>query len=205
MVLGAVFLAVTGGEALYADLGHFGKSAIRLAWYGVAMPALVLNYLGQGAIVLGAPEMRENPFFLMVPELLLTPLVLLATAATVIASQAVLSGVFSVVHQAVRLSYLPRMAIEHSSETTFGQVYVPTANYILGIVTAALVLAFGSSEALAGAYGVAVATVMTIVTILIMIWLHTARLAAPARPVGRHDSYPRHGPGLLLWQPAKTV
>jgi KUP system potassium uptake protein len=170
-IFGAVFLAVTGGEALYADLGHFGKTPIRHAWYGLVFPALVLNYLGQGALVLTSPASDDNPFFLMVPGGLLVPLVVLATAATVIASQAVLSGVFSVVHQAVRLSYLPRLEILHSSEKTFGQVYVTAANVALGVVTAGLVLAFGSSSALAGAYGIAVAAVMVIATVLTLIWM----------------------------------
>lgn len=172
-VIGAVFLAVTGGEALYADLGHFGKTAIRRAWFSLVMPALMLNYLGQGALVLAEPATRVNPFFLMVPRELLSPLVVLATLATVIASQAVVSGVFSVVHQAVRLSYLPRLVIRHFSATTFGQVYVPAANAILGVATAGLVLAFGSSEALAGAYGIAVAAVMIIATLLTLLWLWT--------------------------------
>jgi KUP system potassium uptake protein len=170
-VVAAVFLVVTGGEALYADLGHFGKGAIRLAWYWLVMPALVLNYLGQGALVLAAPDTRDNPFFLMVPEFLLSPLVLLATAATVIASQAAVSGVFSVVHQAVRLGYLPRMKVEHSSAKTYGQVFVPAADVALGLATAGLVLAFGSSGALAGAYGIAVSLVMAIATVLTLVWL----------------------------------
>ena len=170
-VVSAVFLAVTGGEALYADLGHFGKSAIRLSWYWLVLPALLLNYLGQGALVLADPVTRENPFFLMVPGMMLTPLVLLATMATIIASQAVVSGVFSVVHQAVRLSYLPRLKVEHSSEKTYGQVFVPAANVALALATAGLVVAFGSSGALAGAYGIAVSAVMAIATILTLVWL----------------------------------
>lgn len=170
-VISAVFLAVTGGEALFADLGHFGKMPIRLAWYAVVMPSLVLNYLGQGALVLATPDAATNPFFLLMPSWGRTGLVLLATGATVIASQAVISGVFSVVHQAVRLSYLPRLKVRHSSEHAFGQVYVPAANACLAIATVLLVLSFGSSEGLAGAYGIAIATAMAIDTVLIMIWL----------------------------------
>ncbi len=170
-VVAAVFLAVTGGEALYADLGHFGKGPIRLAWYGIVMPSLLINYLGQGALVMDDPAMRENPFFLLVPGMLLLPLVLLAAFATVIASQAVISGVFSVVHQAVRLSYLPRLKVAHSSAKTYGQVFVPTANVALGLATSGLVLWFQKSEALAGAYGVAVSLVMVIATVLTLVWL----------------------------------
>lgn len=170
-VVSAVFLAVTGGEALFADLGHFGRMPIRLAWYAVVMPALLLNYLGQGALVLADPSAAENPFFMMAPAWGTPLLVLLATAATVIASQAVISGAFSVVHQAVRLSYIPRLLVRHSSEHTFGQVYVPMANALLAVATMLLVLGFGSSAALAGAYGIAIALAMTIDSVLILVWI----------------------------------
>lgn len=170
-VISAVFLAVTGGEALFADLGHFGKVPIRLAWYTVVLPALLLNYLGQGAEVLADPSTAANPFFLLAPSWGVPALVLLATAATVIASQAVISGAFSVVHQAVRLSYIPRLDVRHSSEHSFGQVYVPTANAILAVATVLLVIGFGSSENLAGAYGIAIALAMAIDSVLILAWL----------------------------------
>lgn len=170
-VISAVFLAVTGGEALFADLGHFGRRPIRLAWYAVVLPALLINYMGQGALVLANPVAAENPFFLLAPGWGLVVLVPLATVATVIASQAVISGVFSVVHQAVRLSYVPRLEVRHSSAQTFGQVYVPAANMILGIAAILLVLGFGSSAALAGAYGIAIATAMALDSILILVWL----------------------------------
>jgi KUP system potassium uptake protein len=171
IVIGAVFLAVTGAEAVFADLGHFGKTPIRMAWYAVVFPSLVSNYLGQGALVLADPAAAKNPFFLLTPEWALPALVLLATAATVIASQATISGVFSVVHQAVRLSYVPRLEVRHSSAQTFGQVYVPVANVLLCVATVLLVLTFGSSEALAGAYGIAVAGTMLITGLMMLILL----------------------------------
>jgi KUP system potassium uptake protein len=163
-VLAGVFLTVTGGEALYADMGHFGKAPIRLSWVCVVMPALVLNYFGQGALLIETPAAISNPFFLMAPEWALLPLVAIATAATVIASQAVISGVFSVTTQAVGLGLFPRVRVEHSSADYAGQIYVPTMNYILMVATLGLVLSFGSSAALAGAYGLAVSGAMTIVT-----------------------------------------
>ncbi len=170
-VVAAVFLAVTGGEALFADLGHFGKLPIRLAWYAVVLPALVLNYLGQGAEVLADATAAANPFFHLAPSWGLPLLVVLATAATVIASQAVISGAFSVVYQAVRLSYIPRLAVHHSSEQSMGQVFVPAANAVLAIGTVLLVIGFGSSGALAGAYGIAISLAMAIDTVLIVYWL----------------------------------
>jgi KUP system potassium uptake protein len=163
-VLAGVFLTVTGGEALYADMGHFGKAPIRLGWICVVMPALVLNYFGQGAMLIENPAAISNPFYLMAPAWSLWPLVILATAATVIASQAVISGVFSVTTQAVSLGLLPRLRVEHSSADNAGQIYVPTMNWILMIAALALVMSFGSSAALAGAYGLAVSGAMTIVT-----------------------------------------
>jgi KUP system potassium uptake protein len=163
-VLAGVFLTVTGGEALYADMGHFGKSPIRLSWMCIVMPALVLNYFGQGALLIENPAAVSNPFYLMAPEWSLWPLIVIATAATVIASQAVISGVFSVTTQAVSLGLFPRLRVEHSSAEFSGQIYVPTMNWIMMIAALALVLSFGSSAALAGAYGLAVSGAMTIVT-----------------------------------------
>src|SRR5450432_744927 len=163
-VLPGVFLCVTGGEALYADMGHFGKAPIRLGWMCIVMPALVTNYFGQGAMLIENPAAISNPFYMMAPSWSLLPLVILATAATVIASQAVISGVFSVTTQAVSLGLLPRLRIEHSSAANAGQIYVPTMNWILMVAALALVMSFGSSAALAGAYGLAVSGAMTIVT-----------------------------------------
>jgi KUP system potassium uptake protein len=163
-VLAGVFLTVTGGEALYADMGHFGKAPIRLGWICIVMPALVLNYFGQGALLIENPAAISNPFYLMAPEWAVLPLVVIATAASVIASQAVISGVFSVTTQAVSLGLLPRLRVEHSSAEHAGQIYVPTMNWILMVAALALVLGFGSSAALAGAYGLAVSGAMTIVT-----------------------------------------
>jgi KUP system potassium uptake protein len=163
-VLAGVFLCVTGGEALYADMGHFGKAPIRLGWICIVMPALVINYFGQGAMLIENPAAISNPFYLMAPAWSLWPLVLLATAATVIASQAVISGVFSVTTQAVSLGLLPRLRVEHSSADNVGQIYVPTMNWILMLAALSLVIGFGSSAALGGAYGLAVSGAMTIVT-----------------------------------------
>ena len=163
-VLAGVFLTVTGGEALYADMGHFGKTPIRLSWVTIVMPALVLNYFGQGALLIENPAAISNPFYLMAPQWSLLPLVVIATAATVIASQAVISGVFSVTTQAVSLGLFPRVRVEHSSAEYAGQIYVPTMNWIMMLATLGLVLGFGSSAALAGAYGLAVSGAMTIVT-----------------------------------------
>jgi KUP system potassium uptake protein len=163
-VLAGVFLCVTGGEALYADMGHFGKAPIRLGWICIVMPALVTNYFGQGAMLIENPAAISNPFYLMAPTWSLLPLVVLATAATVIASQAVISGVFSVTTQAVSLGLLPRLRVEHSSALHAGQIYVPTMNWVLMIAALALVVGFGSSAALGGAYGLAVSGAMTIVT-----------------------------------------
>jgi KUP system potassium uptake protein len=163
-VLAGVFLTVTGGEALYADMGHFGKTPIRLGWICIVMPALVLNYFGQGAMLMQHPASISNPFYLMAPSWSLWPLVILATAATVIASQAVISGVFSVTRTAVSLGLLPRLSVQHSSADNAGQIYVPSMNWVLMVAALALVVSFGSSAALAGAYGLAVSGAMTIVT-----------------------------------------
>ncbi|MDZ7909788.1 MAG: potassium transporter Kup [Gemmobacter sp.] len=174
IVLGSVFLAVTGGEALYTDMGHFGRRPIRLAWGAMVFPALTLSYLGQGAMVLAHPETARNPFFLLAPDWALAPLVLLATAATVIASQAVISGAFSVAKQAVQMGLLPRMEIRHTSDTQYGQIYMPRINTILAVGVVALVLAFGSSSNLASAYGIAVTGDMVITSILAIFLLNRA-------------------------------
>ncbi|WP_304615264.1 MULTISPECIES: potassium transporter Kup [Paracoccus] len=166
IVLGSVFLAVTGGEALYADMGHFGRRPIRMAWVLLVWPALTLSYLGQGAMILAHPDRVTNPFFLMAPPWALLPLVILATMATVIASQAVISGAFSMIKQAVRMNLLPRLEILHTSETQEGQIYLPKINAILAIGVVVLVVVFGSSSDLAAAYGIAVTGDMVITTIL---------------------------------------
>jgi len=166
LVLGAVVLAVTGAEALYADMGHFGRGPIRLAWFWYVLPALVLNYFGQGALLIRDPSAIANPFYLQAPSWALFPMIGLATAATIIASQAVISGAFSVTRQAIQLGYLPRMQIIHTSEHEIGQIYIPFINWALLLGIMALVLGFGSSSNLAAAYGVAVTGTMIIDTIL---------------------------------------
>ena len=166
VVLGAVFLVVTGGEALYADLGHFGHRAIQFAWFSVGLPALLLNYFGQGALLLRDPSAAVNPFYHMAPSWALYPLVALATAAAIIASQAIISGAFSLTRQAVQLGYSPRLKIEHTSSREIGQIYVPTVNWALMLVTCALVLGFQTSSNIAGAYGVALSTLMGITTFM---------------------------------------
>ncbi|MFN7009410.1 MAG: potassium transporter Kup [Allorhizobium sp.] len=166
VVLGAVFLTVTGAEALYADLGHFGRRPIQWAWFVLVFPALVLNYLGQGALVLKHPEAASDPFFLMFPDWALLPVVILATAATIIASQAVITGAFSLVRQAIHLGFLPRMQILFTSETHTGQIYLPTVNALLLLGVLALVMLFQSSEALATAYGISVTGAMVVTTIM---------------------------------------
>ena len=166
VVLGAVLLAITGAEALYADMGHFGARAVRIAWFGLVAPALVLNYFGQGALLMAEPKALENPFYLAFPSWALYPMVALATAATVIASQATISGAYSITHQAIQLGYLPRMKVQHTSERTFGQIYLPAVNWLLLAVVMAAVIGFGSSSRLAHAYGVAVMGTMLITTFL---------------------------------------
>jgi KUP system potassium uptake protein len=166
LVLSAVLLAITGAEALYADVGHFGKRAVRLAWFVLVAPALVLNYFGQGALLLANPQALENPFYLSYPSWALYPMVVLATAATVIASQATISGAYSMTQQAIQLGYLPRMSIEHTSAKTIGQIYVPAVNWTLLVIVAAAVIGFGSSTKLASAYGVAVMGTMLATTFL---------------------------------------
>ena len=164
--LGSIFLVVTGGEALYADMGHFGRRPITLGWYSIVLPALLLNYWGQGAFLLANPEAVESVFFRMAPEPLLIPIVLLATCATVIASQALISGVFSLTAQAVKLDYLPRIQIRHTSQSHSGQIYVPLVNWGLMIACIGLVLGFRSSSNLAAAYGIAVTMTMVITTLI---------------------------------------
>ena len=166
LVLGAVFLVVTGGEALYADLGHFGHSAIQLAWFTIPLPALLLNYFGQGALLLAHPETAANPFYFLAPANTLYFLIPLATAAAIIASQAVISGAFSLTRQAVALGYIPRMEIEHTSSREIGQIYVPNINRMLLVLTIALVLGFQTASNLAGAYGVALSTLMALTTVM---------------------------------------
>ena len=184
LALGAVVLAVTGGEALYTDMGHFGKFPIRAAWFSFVLPALVLNYYGQGALLLQNPAAIQNPFYLLAPDWALIPMVILATCATVIASQAVISGAFSVARQAVQLGYLPRMQIVHTSHMEAGQIYVPFTNWTLYLAVMALVFGFQSSSNLAAAYGIAVTGTMMIDTILvsfvvILAWRWNPWLAVP--------------------------
>ena len=166
IVMGSVVLTITGGEALYADMGHFGRTPIRLAWFFIVLPCLVLNYAGQGALVLSNPAAVENPFYLLIPQSLLAPMIILATLATVIASQSVISGVFSIARQAIQLGYLPRMSVQHTSNH-IGQIYVPFLNWMLLISVIVLVLLFRSSENLASAYGIAVTMTMLCDTILV--------------------------------------
>ncbi len=166
LILGAVVLVVTGGEALYADMGHFGKRPIRLAWFAVVLPALVLNYFGQGALLLDRPSAAVNPFYSLVPGWALYPMVAIATAAAVVASQALISGAFSLTRQAVQLGYCPRVTIQHTSRTEIGQIYLPGVNRLLGVACVLLVLTFRSTGNLASAYGIAVTGTMTITTIL---------------------------------------
>lgn len=165
-VLGAVFLAVTGGEALYADMGHFGPSPIRKAWYYIAFPALILNYLGQGGLIISDAKTIVNPFYLLVPSWGVYPMVVLATMAAVIASQALITGVFSITQQAIHLGYLPRMRVVHTSDSTIGQIYMPQVNWALLVFTVWLTITFKSSSALASAYGIAVSMTMLITTVL---------------------------------------
>ncbi len=184
LALGAIVLAITGGEALYADMGHFGKHPIRFAWFSFVLPALVLNYFGQGALLLHNPQAIENPFYLLAPAWALIPMVLLATAATVIASQAVISGAFSIANQSVHMGFLPRMEIRQTSDQAQGQIYVPFTNWSLYLAVVFLVFTFQSSSNLAAAYGIAVTGTMTITTILIafvivMLWRWPLVIAIP--------------------------
>jgi KUP system potassium uptake protein len=169
LAMGSVFLAMTGAETLYADMGHFGRRAVGFSWLGLVYPCLVLNYLGQGALLLGTPSAVENPFYLMAPDWARLPLVFLATAATIIASQAVISGAFSVTHQAVQLGFLPRLKIAHTSARAAGQIYIPAVNWGLLVMVVLLVLGFRQSTSLASAYGIAVSGTMIITTIMLAV------------------------------------
>jgi len=189
LALGSVVLAVTGSEALYSDMGHFGRGPLRLSWFGFVMPCLLLNYFGQGAMIVGlgdasAAEAIKNPFFFLAPEMLRLPLVLLATAATFIASQAVISGAFSITHQAIQLGFVPRLGIRHTSDEHHGQIYIPTINWALMIAVILLVLFFRNSSNLAAAYGIAVTGAMFIDTcllavLLVLVWRWRWWLAVP--------------------------
>ena len=192
VVLGSVFLVVTGGEALYADMGHFGARPIRLAWFGLAFPALVLNYLGQGAMLLQHPASASSPFFLMAPDWALYPLVILATMAAVIASQALISGVFSMTHQAMLLGYCPRMGVAHTSASHKGQIYIAQINWTLMVACLGLVIGFRSSTAMAAAYGIAVSLTMVITTLL------TYLVARGSWGIGRVTASSLAGVFLLL-------
>jgi KUP system potassium uptake protein len=183
LALGSVFLAVTGAETLYADMGHFGRKAIGFSWLALVYPCLTINYLGQGALLLGHPQAAQNPFFLMAPEWARLPLVGIATAATIIASQAVISGAFSVTHQAVQLGFLPRLRTEHTSEKALGQIYIPAVNWGLLAMVILLVLGFRESSRLASAYGIAVTGTMLITTVMLgvlvfQVWRWNRLLAA---------------------------
>ena len=169
LALGGVFLVVTGSEALYADMGHFGIRPIRIGWFSLVFPALVLNYFGQGALLLGDPGAIENPFYKLAPEVAVLPLVFLATLATVVASQALITGAYSLTSQAIQLGYLPRQKVDHTSDSHFGQIYVSTINWVLMIAAVGLVISFRTSSNLAAAYGVGVATDMVITTVLLFV------------------------------------
>src|SRR6185312_9244769 len=160
------FLAVTGGEAMYADMGHFGRRPIRLGWFSIVLPALTLNYFGQGALLLTDPTAVENPFYLLAPRWAHYPLVVFATLATIIASQAIISGAYSLTQQAMQLGFLPRMRVLHTASHEKGQIYIPVVNWLLAFGTLAAVLLFRSSDALGGAYGIAVAILMAVTTVL---------------------------------------
>ena len=173
LVMGSVFLAVTGGEALYADMGHFGRKPIVLAWYGLVLPSLLINYFGQGAYLLGNPDGAANPFFMMLPQWALMPMVLMATAATIIASQAVISGAFSLTSAAIQLGYCPRLKIVHTNASERGQIYVPFVNWVLCGLVLFSVLFFKTSSNLASAYGIAVTTTMLIDDVLLLVVMLT--------------------------------
>jgi KUP system potassium uptake protein len=167
VILGAVFLVVTGGEALYADMGHFGRRPIRLAWFGLVLPSLLLNYFGQGAMLLQEPEAAAQAFFHLTPSFLLLPTVIIATLAAIIASQALISGAFSLTRQAIQLGYFPRLDVEHTSRHTVGQIYVPQMNLLLSVSTVLIVVGFQTSSALAAAYGIAVTLTMVVTAMLL--------------------------------------
>jgi KUP system potassium uptake protein len=165
-VLGAAFLTLTGGEAMYADMGHFGRLPIRLGWFAIVSPALMLNYLGQGGLLLADPQTAENPFYLLVPKWAHYPMIAFATVATVIASQAIISGAYSLTQQAMQLGFLPRVRVLHTASHERGQIYIPVVNWLLAVGTLAAVVIFGSSDALGGAYGIAVSMLMAVTTVL---------------------------------------
>jgi KUP system potassium uptake protein len=165
-VLGAAFLALTGAEAMYADMGHFGRVPIRLGWFGIVFPALVLNYLGQGGLLLADPRAVENPFYRLAPGWAHYPMVAFATMATVIASQSIISGAYSLTQQAIQLGFLPRMRVLHTASHDKGQIYMPVVNWLLAAGTLGAVIEFGSSDALGGAYGIAVSMLMAVTTVL---------------------------------------
>ena len=167
--LASVVLVITGGEALYADMGHFGRKPIQVAWFGMVLPALLINYFGQGALLLSNPATIENPFYRLAPEWAIYPLVMLSTVATIIASQAVISGAFSITQQAMQLGYLPRFEVRHTSESEIGQIYLPAVNWLLLIAVIALVIGFGSSSNIAAAYGIAVTGTMLITNVLVFV------------------------------------
>ena len=167
LVLGGVFLCITGGEALYADMGHFGKRAVRCSWYFVALPALLLSYAGQTAFVMDNPAVKGNPFFLVAPAWSIYPMVVLSTVATIIASQAIITGSFSMTRQAIQLGWLPGLVIRQTSDRVYGQIYVPVVNWLLMVASVSTIIAFGSSDRLASAYGTAVATTMLLTTVLL--------------------------------------
>ncbi|HET7867484.1 MAG TPA: potassium transporter Kup [Burkholderiaceae bacterium] len=188
VIMGSIVLALTGAEALYADMGHFGRRPIRLAWTGLVLPSLALNYMGQGALLMGDPAALESPFYRLFPQAWLMPVVLLATAASVIASQAVISGAFSMTKQAIQLGLLPRMRILNTSEKEAGQIYVPLVNWIVMVAVLLATAGFGSSSALASAYGIAVTVTMLITTLLTFfvvryVWRHSLALALAATAV----------------------
>ena len=195
-VLGAVFLVVTGGEALYADMGHFGKQPIRLAWFALVLPALLLNYLGQGALLL-QNKSATHPFFQLAPTWALLPLVVIATVAAVIASQALISGAFSITRQAMQLGLAPRLDVEHTSAQEIGQIYVPQVNWALMVACVFIVIGFGSSSDLAAAYGIAV-TLTMVITVLLLYVVMTERWKWP-KPAAMSVMalVPDHRPGVL--------
>src|SRR5580658_8723657 len=183
LVLGGVFLCITGGEALYADMGHFGKTPIRRSWFGIVLPALLLSYAGQTAFLLDKGTVTGNPFFQIAPSWSIYPLVVLATIATIIASQAIITGSFSMTRQAMQLGWLPGVAIRQTSDRVYGQIYVPVVNWLLMAATIATTIAFGSSDRLAGAYGTAVSTTMLLTSVLLYramrhVWQWPAALTA---------------------------
>ena len=198
LAMGAVFLCITGAEAMYADLGHFGRRPIALAWFVLAFPCLMLNYFGQGALLMRDPQASSNPFFLMAPQALRIPLVLLATVATVIASQAVISGAFSVTQQASRLNLLPRLRVLYTSDTAKGQIYIPAVNWLLLLAVLLLVLGFGSSADLAAAYGLAVSSDLVIGSLLLTVSVVAGALVTRAGPP---VAARRRLPWLLLLAP----